>query len=853
MKINKLYITILALLFTSTGFAQLSEGGTPPSFKNNMKSSFETVYLEAVSTNWISENTEAASKNGNVQPSGKLIETNINLKNSGTWETRKNGDKIWRLKVIADKAQGINTYFKDFFLPEGAKLFIYNAEKTQILGAFTAQNNNETKVFATEIIFGSNIILEYYEPKDQLGKGNFTLDRVGSFFRDLEQNQAKFFESSKFCQVNVNCAEGANFQDEKKGVARIIIPVSSSTVGFCSGSLVNNTALDCKPYFLTAFHCGDDATAAQFNTWVFYFNYEFNTCASTSTEPSNSNSLTGAAVRARSNNLTQSSSSSDFLLLELNNTIPANYNVYFNGWDATNTVPSSGVSIHHPSGDVKKISTFNSSPDTRGISWNGDGTYSVQFNGNTHWSLNWVATANGHGVTEGGSSGSPLFNAQGLIIGDLSGGSSQCTNVNANDQYGKMSYSWESNAAASNRQLKPWLDPTNSGALTLTGTYAPCTVAPPTVDAGLDGFESPDSTSCNFDIAPIVILKNYGNITLTSATISYQLNSGTNTNFNWTGSLAPNETQLVNLTAVTTTQQSNIISASVSNPNGLTDANTANNNISLNFVAGISAPLPFKEFADNLGSKFGFVLNNSDNEVTWAYPGFGSFGTSPNSLFVDNWDYDAVGQFDWLVTESYDFSNAVSEKMYFDIAYTYYQLQNGNNVSYDSLGIAVSLDCGENFFWLWKEGGIELATVEGGLGEEFVPEDNQWQNKEIDLSQLDGEPNVSFALIAINGYGNNLYIDNIGIGEKLISSVKDINWGSDMVIYPNPTTNVLNLKSPTNEKLSYKIINSLGQTFNTGNLNSYENAIEVSNLNKGIYFIEIRSENGNKLMKFIKE
>jgi PKD repeat protein len=94
---------------------------------------------------------------------------------------------------------------------------------------------------------------------------------------------------------------------------------------------------------------------------------------------------------------------------------------------------------------------------------------------NTHWRIVWSSNANGYGVTEGGSSGSPLFNnSAGRIIGTLTGGGANCNAQTAPDSYGKIAYHWTSNGAANNRRLKPFLDPANTGALTQNGSADPC-------------------------------------------------------------------------------------------------------------------------------------------------------------------------------------------------------------------------------------------------------------------------------------------------------------------------------------------------------------------------------------------
>jgi hypothetical protein len=278
------------------------------------------------------------------------------------------------------------------------------------------------------------------------------------------------------CEINVNCSPvGDLWQDEKKGVAKIYI-IEGNFAGSCTGSLINNTSQDCKPYFLTALHCGVSATAANMTQWKFYFKYEAPSCTNPSTAGTLDDYFITGCLRIADSGDNGGDSGSDFLLVKLgsstneatiiNNLKSANFSAYWNGWNANTAATTGGVGIHHPSGDIKKISTFSGSTISAG--WNGNGLLS-------HWRQSWTSNSNGHGVTEGGSSGSPLFNnSQGYIIGTLTGGSSSCNSPTSPDFYGKMSYHWTSNGTANNLRLKPWLDPTNSGVLTLAGSANPC-------------------------------------------------------------------------------------------------------------------------------------------------------------------------------------------------------------------------------------------------------------------------------------------------------------------------------------------------------------------------------------------
>lgn len=443
--------------------AQISKGGKPYSFAANLRQTINTKTVPALSLENLRKEDALHEKQGLPLRIGVILPVSYSLSNAGTWTDLPNGDRLWRLKIDAQGALATSLYYKDFHLPEGATLFVYNANQTQLIGSFTSDNNQETGLFATEILKGNVSVIEYYEPLAVKGQGRFTISGVNNIYSD-KIPETKTVGASGSCNVNVNCPEGANWQNQKRAVARIVLRLGGSSY-LCTGALVNNAGSDCKPYFLTANHCGSDASVSDFNQWIFYFNYEAPSCTNPSGEPA-SNTITGCVQRARSGDDGEAGGS-DFQLLEFNQAIPSSYNVYYSGWSAVDVASPSGVSIHHPAGDIKKISTY-TTPLTNG-----------NFNGGsaaTHWRANWVQTQTNWGITEGGSSGSPLFNSAGQIVGQLSGGPSSCTasSANKNDLYGKMSYNWTSNATDVLHQLKPWLDPNNTGILQLNGTNAPC-------------------------------------------------------------------------------------------------------------------------------------------------------------------------------------------------------------------------------------------------------------------------------------------------------------------------------------------------------------------------------------------
>lgn len=463
-----LFLLLWLLLACHISDAQVSRGGKPYSYSADLPEVI-TKTIPSLSQENLRKEDEQREKQGLPLRVGIISPTDYSLNNTGTWSTLSNGDRVWRLKIDAQGALATSLYYKDFHLPEGASLFVYNEDHSQLIGSYTSANNQEGGLFATEILKGNACIVEYYEPGAVKGKGRFTISGVNNIYNDRipegRHPQQKDFGDAGSCNVNVNCPEGANWQNQKRAVARILLRLGGAAY-LCSGALVNNARSDCKPYFLTANHCGSDASASDFSQWIFYFNYEAPSCANPANEPV-SNTITGCVQRARSGDSGEADGS-DFQLLQFTSSIPASYNVYYAGWNANDVASPSGVTIHHPAGDIKKISTYTSPLTNDNFNTTGP-PY-------THWKAVWVQTQTNWSITEGGSSGSPLFNSAGQIVGQLSGGPSSCTAsaANKNDEYGKVSYNWTSNGTDALHQLKPWLDPDNTGILQLAGTNYPC-------------------------------------------------------------------------------------------------------------------------------------------------------------------------------------------------------------------------------------------------------------------------------------------------------------------------------------------------------------------------------------------
>jgi hypothetical protein len=295
----------------------------------------------------------------------------------GMWTT-ENGHAVWRLVVRADGATNLSVRFREFDVPKGGELFLYSTDGESVMGALDHRNKKDWGGLATGVLTTDELVVEYRQPLDLTSAPSLVIDQVVQGYRALSgwphgDDRGPFGNSGQ-CNINVNCPEGATWATEKRSVALIV----QGGFAVCSGALVNNTLNDGTPYFLTANHCLGNP-----GNWVYYFNHESATCAG-NTGPTNQ-SISGGTLLVNSGQ-------SDFALIELSQTPPANFNVQYAGWDATGAIPSSAVGIHHPSGDVKKICFEDDSPSQQ------------QAAGAAVWYINeWEL-----GVTEGGSSGSPF-------------------------------------------------------------------------------------------------------------------------------------------------------------------------------------------------------------------------------------------------------------------------------------------------------------------------------------------------------------------------------------------------------------------------------------------------------------
>ncbi|MDR1368500.1 MAG: lysyl endopeptidase [Dysgonamonadaceae bacterium] len=465
----KQYLLLFVCLFlTFVSYGQISHGGQPllstPQLKASLLKDFDSGFFVEMPSFDVNKLLEEDRMNeqefrGGFRFANKFI-TTIERGVDGLNYQMADGTGVWQVGIRSEGAYSINVLFGEFDIPEGGKLFIYNSNRTHVIGSFTHENNRSgNNILPTQPVEGDEIIVEYTEPANVPFSGKLKITEVNHDYRDIF---TRFAEP----EVDINtypCAPDALCGGlvNKENLRSTVLLIINGTSG-CTGTLVNNTKNDKTPYLITAVHClnSNPAIARDMDyyleksgTVVTFFNYQRSICNSMmrGIESQTVAGSTALAVIEKK----------DVALLRLNELPPDHYYPYYSGWNIEQDGGAAPyTNFHHPNKTVKKWGMFNGNLSLSASPF-------PIFDDRSHWTIPaWT-----QGSTDGGSSGSPLFDASGLLIGGLSGGSSACDGKNPNssaDYFFALYKSWEYGLQDSIR-LKSWLDPDYEGVTKLTG------------------------------------------------------------------------------------------------------------------------------------------------------------------------------------------------------------------------------------------------------------------------------------------------------------------------------------------------------------------------------------------------
>ncbi|AFL81333.1 hypothetical protein Aeqsu_1857 [Aequorivita sublithincola DSM 14238] len=458
MKKTTLFFILFFTIFTA--FPQGGGGDLPESWDLNLEIVPSIVRLPAIDFQNVTQQ-DSINDLDKTMPwrYGIEIPLSLDMQNGGLWTVLPDGGKIWQTTIQSSGALNLSINFDDVFLPMGSRLQLYNNDHTDIISTFTSSENRDEKQLGTWFVEGDIIWIEYYQPPRVQDSPRLEINSVIHGYRmgkiNILYDDNRGLNDSGACNYDVNCPIGNDFDSKKDLVKKAVALLNLGNGHLCSAALTNNAINDKTPYLLTANHCLDNSNPA---LWSVRFNWVSPTpvCATGGDSGNLQTNFTVSGAKLRAN-----SSVSDFALVELLNPIPNSWDVAFAGWDNTDTDPQYEVGIHHPNGDIMKICRDDS------------GAQKVDANGTQVWLIGGGTHGPGEGweigTTESGSSGSPLFDQNGRLIGQLYAGQSACTGIENNgdyDIYGRFGVSWDGENTPET-SLKEWLDPTGTGHTTV--------------------------------------------------------------------------------------------------------------------------------------------------------------------------------------------------------------------------------------------------------------------------------------------------------------------------------------------------------------------------------------------------
>lgn len=369
------------------------------------------------------------------------------------------GDTVYRLGIKSPGAYSLGLWLQGLVLADGCELSVYGDDPRFAVGPLQAGQCKDPSGYRIAQIPGDSLTVELFVPNgSQIA--DFRISRIYYDFSDFFTDINTISKSSKAgacaSEKDVACYTERDYSAISHAVLKYAFDHDGYSY-FCTGTLVNSLRADTMPLVLTAAHCICDEDEAR--SAVFYFNYQADHCRGGYMQ--DYQTISGARIVATAPRRPHRNSfgvdsrklypMADFSLLSLPEEIPANYKPYFAGIslnivDDLDTL----VCLHHPNGSTKKISVAYQAPYIDSYPAEDD---ECHYNPLYHWHIaQWNV-----GTTEGGSSGSALFNTRNQIVGTLSGGYASCTSAR-DDFFQMISKAWAMSPDP-DCQLKYWLSP----------------------------------------------------------------------------------------------------------------------------------------------------------------------------------------------------------------------------------------------------------------------------------------------------------------------------------------------------------------------------------------------------------
>lgn len=307
------------------------------------------------------------------------------------------------------------------------------------------------------------------------------------------------------------------------------------------------------------------------------------------------------------------------------------------------------------------------------------------------------------------------------------------------------------------------------------------------LDASISAISNAPIILCSSTLSPTIVLKNLKSTALTSATVYWQLDNDSIYSQVWSGTLTQNMTTNIIVPSLSITDGSHTFKAWVEDQNGNADLYLYNDYMIKDVnVVTVSSNSPLTEGFQSSVPPTSWVVYNPDADLTWANVGYGGFGNSSKSAFLNFFSINS-GNYDELFLPSIDLTDASNAELTFSVAYARYDAS-----YYDRLQVLVTTNCGTSWQTLYSKSGSTLATA-ADHSSQFTPLSSEWRSDTIALSSYEGQSDVIIKFKGESGYGNNLFIDDVNVSFQTSGIKENINKMQIAEVFPNPFSNIANI------------------------------------------------------------
>jgi hypothetical protein len=345
--------------------------------------------------------------------------------------------------------------------------------------------------------------------------------------------------------------------------------------------------------------------------------------------------------------------------------------------------------------------------------------------------------------------------------------------------------------------------------------------------------------SCSGSISASLLALNQGTNAITAMTIAPYIDGVLQSPYFWSGNIAMGASVAIALPGYTASTGLHTFSTTITDVSG-GDPNTTNNSgkcfFGVSDVTSTGIAEPFAMFPP----AYWYVLNYNFGPKTWTAAAVGGYGASSSCIKYEFYSNNILTDSDDLFFPAMNLTGVANPVLTFEVAYAQYGNQS------DQLDVMVSTNCGASWTNVYSKQGYVLATTPSVVNS-FTPSSTQWRTETISLPALANQASVLVKFVTTNANGNNLYIDNVNLGE--ITSINKVDENTaTLEVYPNPVVNNINLRVIAQNSHNCKLLlkNALGQiVYNSQcDVGVGENniSIDCKNFAGGVYFVSLESD-----------